>query len=144
MHNLGITVKKNRVLAAHPTICEQVLTWAELRFNQLLDAGVAPKQLIFDIGIGFGKTAQQSQFLLKNIKRFRQLNCPLLVGHSRKSFLNLITDKPFAERDFETAMISYQLALQGVEYLRVHNVRLNAEAVAMATQIIPSDEIVTA
>ena len=41
-------------------------------------------------------------------------------------------------------MISYQLALQGVEYLRVHNVRLNAEAVAMATQIIPSDEIVTA
>ena len=58
--------------------------------------------------------------------------------------LNLITDKPFAERDFETAMISYQLALQGVEYLRVHNVRLNAEAVAMATQIIPSDEIVTA
>ena len=144
MHNLGIPVQKNRVLAAHPTICEQVLTWAELRFNQLLDAGVAPKQLIFDIGIGFGKTAQQSQFLLKNIKRFRQLNCPLLVGHSRKSFLNLITDKPFAERDFETAMISYQLALQGVEYLRVHNVRLNAEAVAMATQIIPSDEIVTA
>jgi dihydropteroate synthase/2-amino-4-hydroxy-6-hydroxymethyldihydropteridine diphosphokinase len=143
MHNLGIPVQKNRMLAAYPPICEQILTWAERRFNQLLDAGVAPGQLIFDIGIGFGKTAQQSQFLLKNIKRFRPLNCPLLIGHSRKSFLDLITDKPFSERDFETAMISYQLALQGVEYLRVHNVGLNRQAVAMATSAISSDEIMT-
>ncbi len=144
MHNLGIPVQKNRVLATHLPICEQILTWAELRFNQLLDAGVAPEQLIFDIGIGFGKTAQQSQFLLQNMKRFRPLNCPLLVGHSRKSFLDLMTDKPFAERDFETAMISYQLALQGVEYLRVHNVGLNRQAVAMATEIISSDARVMA
>lgn len=144
MHNLGIPVQKNRVLAAHPPICDQILTWAALRVKQLLDAGVAPERLIFDIGIGFGKTARQSKFLLKNIKHFRSLNCPLLVGHSRKSFLDSITDKPFAERDFETAIISYQLALQGVEYLRVHNVSLNAQAVAMATQFILSDEAVTA
>lgn len=144
MHNLGVPAQKNVVLASHPNICEQMLDWTEQRFDELLDAGVDAKQLIFDIGIGFGKTAQQSIFLLKNIKQFRRLNCPLLVGHSRKSFLNLITGKPFPDRDFETAMVSYQLAAQGVDYLRVHNVGLNAEAIAMARQLISADELVTA
>jgi len=131
------------VLASHPNICEQILDWTEQRFDELLDAGVDANQLIFDIGIGFGKTSQQSIFLLKNIKQFRRLNCPILVGHSRKSFLNLITEKPFPDRDFETAMVSYQLAAQGVNYLRVHNVGLNSEAIAMATQLISKDELVT-
>jgi dihydropteroate synthase len=144
MHNLGVPAQKNVVLASHPNICEQILDWTEQRFDELLDAGVDANQLIFDIGIGFGKTSQQSIFLLKNIKQFRRLNCPILVGHSRKSFLNLITEKPFPDRDFETAMVSYQLAAQGVNYLRVHNVGLNSEAIAMATQLISKDELVTA
>ncbi len=144
MHNLGVPAQKHVVLASHPNICEQIVDWTEQRFDELLDAGVDANQLIFDIGIGFGKTAQQSIFLLKNIKQFRRLNCPLLVGHSRKSFLNLITEKSFPDRDFETAMMSYQLAAQGVDYLRVHNVGLNAEAIAMASQFISTDELVTA
>lgn len=144
MHNLGVPAQKNVVLASHPNICEQILDWTEQRFDELFDAGVDANQLIFDIGIGFGKTSQQSIFLLKNIKQFRRLNCPILVGHSRKSFLNLITEKPFSDRDFETAMVSYQLAAQGVNYLRVHNVGLNSEAIAMATQLISKDELVTA
>lgn len=144
MHNLGVPAQKNVVLASHPTICEQILDWTEQRFDELLDAGVDAKQFIFDVGIGFGKTSQQSIFLLKNIKQFRRLNCPLLVGHSRKSFLNLVTEKSFPDRDFETAMVSYQLAAQGVDYLRVHNVGLNAEAIAMASQLIAVDKLVTA
>lgn len=140
MHNLGVPAQKNVVLASHPNICDQIVDWTEQRFNQLLDAGIDANQLMFDIGIGFGKTSQQSRFLLQNIHRFRRLNCPLLVGHSRKSFLNLITEKPFPERDFETAIVSYQLAVQGVDYLRVHNVGLNAQAIAMATQLISSEE----
>ena len=66
----------------------------------------------------------------------------MLVGHSRKSFLSLITEKAFPDRDFETAIVSYQLAVQGVDFLRVHNVSLNAEAIAMATQFISSDELI--
>lgn len=144
MHNLGIPAQKHVVLASHSNICEQIVDWTEQRFGKLLDVGIDANQLIFDIGIGFGKTAQQSIFLLKNIKQFRRLKCPLLVGHSRKSFLNLITEKSFPDRDFETAMMSYQLAAQGVDYLRVHNVGLNAEAIAMASQFISTDELVTA
>lgn len=143
MHNLGVPAQKNVVLTSNADVCEQILDWTEQRFDELLYAGVDANQLIFDVGIGFGKTAQQSLFLLKNIDQFRCLGCPLLVGHSRKSFLNLITEKSFPDRDFETAMVSYQLAAQGVDYLRVHNVGLNAEAIAMAKQLISLDELVT-
>ncbi len=142
MHNLGVPAQKNVVLASYPNICEQIIDWTEQRFDELLDAGVDANQFIFDMGIGFGKTSQQSIFLLKNIEQFRRLNCPLLVGHSRKSFLSLITEKAFPDRDFETAIVSYQLAVQGVDFLRVHNVSLNAEAIAMATQFISSDELI--
>ncbi len=41
-------------------------------------------------------------------------------------------------------MVSYQLAAQGVNYLRVHNVGFNSEAIAMARQLISKDELVTA
>ncbi|WP_218813701.1 dihydropteroate synthase [Rickettsiella endosymbiont of Dermanyssus gallinae] len=136
MHNLGVPADKNKVLSTEPNICQQVLEWAKQRFKQLIAAGVAPEQLVFDVGVGFGKTAQQSAFLLKNINYFRRLDCQLLVGHSRKSFLNLVTDKLGVERDIETALLSYQLATQHVDYLRVHNVALNARAVNMAAQWI--------
>jgi 2-amino-4-hydroxy-6-hydroxymethyldihydropteridine diphosphokinase / dihydropteroate synthase len=134
MHNLGVPANKAVVLPSHPNIDEQMFNWAEQRLNELILAGVDREQLIFDIGIGFGKTAQQSAFLLKNIKVFQRLGCPLLVGHSRKSFLNLVTDKSFGDRDFETAVLSSHLALQEVDYLRVHNVGLNRQAVNMTAQ----------
>lgn len=143
MHNLGIPPQKTNVMMSHGDICEQITNWAEQRFDQLLADGVNAHQLIFDVGIGFGKTAQQSIFLLKNICHFRRLHCPLLIGHSRKSFLNAITEKPFPARDFETAMLSYQLAAQGVDFLRVHNVGLNAQAIRMSTQFTQSEEFAT-
>jgi 2-amino-4-hydroxy-6-hydroxymethyldihydropteridine diphosphokinase / dihydropteroate synthase len=133
-HNLGVPVDKRMVLPTHSPICEQIFSWTQRRFEQLSLAGVDSQQLILDIGVGFGKTAQQSEFLLKNINYFRNLGCPLLVGHSRKSFLNLVTDTPYIERDFETAILSYQLAMQGIEYLRVHNVELNVKAVNIASR----------
>lgn len=144
MHNLGAPAQKNVVLTSHPNIGEQILDWAEQRFGELLNAGVNANQLIFDVGIGFGKTPQQSIFLLKNIRQFRRLHCPLLVGHSRKFFLNGLSTTAFLERDTRTAMVSYQLAMQGVDYLRVHNVALNAEAISMATQFTSSDELIDA
>jgi 2-amino-4-hydroxy-6-hydroxymethyldihydropteridine diphosphokinase / dihydropteroate synthase len=135
MHNLGVPADKSKVLASSPDICVQLLAWAKQRFDELIRIGVDPEQLIFDIGVGFGKTAEQSVYLLKNINYFRSLGCPLFVGHSRKSFLNLVTDKSYEERDFETSVFSYHLASQGVDYLRVHNVRLNSQAVNVADQM---------
>jgi len=132
MHNLGVPPQKDIVLASQPDACTQVIQWAQKRLHELIKSGIQTEQLIFDIGIGFGKTPQQNFELLKHISRFEQLNFPILVGHSRKSFLGILNNKKPQERDLETAILSYHLAQQKVDYLRVHDVAANVEAVKIA------------
>ncbi len=128
MHHLGIPVDKNRILPRDKNPADLVLAWAETRFNELIQSGIAEKRLILDIGIGFGKNAEQCLSLLKQINRFRELHTRLLVGHSRKIFLGQFIDKPFAERDIETMMLSLFLAKEQVDYLRIHNIEMHARA----------------
>ena len=125
MHNLGFPPTAENILPESECCVKIVHRWAEEKIYKFCSRGIAQDRLIFDVGIGFGKSAAQSWELLRNIDSFSDLHVPLLVGHSRKSFLSLITDKPFAERDIETAAISVNLARKNVSYLRVHNVDLN-------------------
>ncbi len=125
MHNLGIPANPEVVLPFDTDPVSNVYQWGEQQLEKLIKFGIDKERLIFDVGIGFGKNAGQSFALIKNISKFHQLGVPLLVGHSRKSFLNQFTNKPFAERDIETASISGFSAKQEVEYLRVHNVDIN-------------------
>lgn len=134
MHNLGIPANKQCILPDTGNLWETLLSWAKQRFAELIALNIDPQRLIFDIGIGFGKTAHQAYQLLDDITAFRTLNCPLLIGHSRKSYLNPLLTSPHPDKDFATALLSYHLARQHVDYLRVHNVALNAQAVALATQ----------
>jgi 2-amino-4-hydroxy-6-hydroxymethyldihydropteridine diphosphokinase / dihydropteroate synthase len=125
MHNLGIPADPEKVLADDTDAVEAVYQWGEQQLEKLIKSGLDKSRLIFDVGIGFGKTADQSLVLIKNISQFHQLGVPLLIGHSRKSFLNRFTNEPFAQRDIETARISEFLASQKVDYLRVHDVDVN-------------------
>lgn len=136
MHHLGTPPHKDRVLPLDQDPIDVLLQWAHHRFEQLTSLGISPHRLIFDPGIGFGKTAEQSLALIRHCGRFHQLGVRLLVGHSRKSFFNLFTDKPFAERDVETAIISTYLAREGVQYIRVHNVASNVRALKVASALV--------
>lgn len=122
MHNLGIPANPGMHLSEDDDCVTTIYQWGWEHLTKLLQLGISQERLVFDVGIGFGKTAAQSWDLLRKIACFKELNIPLLVGHSRKSFLSLITDKPFIDRDLETASISGYLARRNVDYLRVHNV----------------------
>lgn len=126
MHNLGVPVNPNTTLSQDIDPVEAVYRWGSEQLETLIKAGIAQERLIFDVGIGFGKTSAQSFAIIKNIAKFRNLGIPLLVGHSRKSFLQQFTNKSFAERDIETAGISVYLA-DKVDYLRVHNIEDNMQ-----------------
>ena len=82
------------------------------------------KNIIADIGIGFGKTKADNYELLKRIEEFYSLNHPIMVGVSRKSLLG-IKDDNNELKDALTLAISYPLLQKGVDYLRVHNVKLH-------------------
>ncbi len=118
MHSLSVPADKNIVLAEDVDVVAEVLAWAQERIKTLENAGVAKHRIIFDPGIGFGKTAPQSLVLVNGIERIAELGVPILVGHSRKSFLAGIS----ADRDEATLAVSQYLAQKKVDILRVHDV----------------------
>ncbi len=96
--------------------------WAVHKVRALHAKGLRSDQIILDPGIGFGKTRGQSLQLIKQIGRLTDLGVPLLVGHSRKSFMNACTQAPASERDIETLGVSAALYREKIDYLRVHQV----------------------
>jgi dihydropteroate synthase len=94
----------------------------------LLAAGVEPERICLDPGIGFGKTHQHNLTLMANCWRFHELGCPLLVGHSRKGFLAKVMGGSDRDRTAATAGSAISLAMQGVQVIRVHDVRAVKDA----------------
>ena len=98
-------------------------------------AGVAHEKLVLDPGIGFGKTYEQNLELLARLAELRVLGLPLLLGASRKSVIGNTLTLPPEER-LEGTLATTALAVwQGVEFIRVHDVRANARAARMAAAI---------
>ncbi|MCB9033319.1 MAG: dihydropteroate synthase [Chitinophagales bacterium] len=87
------------------------------------------KDIILDVGFGFGKTIAQNYILLKHITKFNVFNCPILVGISRKSMLyKLLAIEPQDALNASTA--AHMLALQnGASILRVHDVKAAKECI---------------
>ena len=90
--------------------------------------------IILDVGIGFGKTKEDNFELLKRIGEFSSLECPLMVGVSRKSLLGIKEDDNDL-KDALTLAISYPL-ISKVDYLRVHNVKLHKTMLNLVKQQI--------
>lgn len=128
MHSLSVPADRNIVFATDVDPVAEVLKWAAKRFSELERTGISRERLIFDPGVGFGKTPDQSLKLLAGAARFRELGTRVLIGHSRKSFLSRFTSKAFVDRDPETVTASLELARKGVNYLRVHNVSVHKQA----------------
>ncbi len=125
MHSLSVPADPDKVVNNNLDVVQEVLNFAQEKITWLEEKGFAKNRIIFDVGIGFGKTAKQSVELINRIEEFHLLGVPLYVGHSRKSFMKIFTDAPAHERDELTLKYSKQMAASGVEYLRVHNVEIH-------------------
>ncbi|WP_254509929.1 dihydropteroate synthase [Anatilimnocola floriformis] len=109
-------------------VVREVYEHLELRRDQLLAAGVERERICLDPGIGFGKTHEHSITLVRNCAGFHQLGCPILVGHSRKGFIGQLLGDKTADRSAGTLGASLALALQGVQIIRLHEIRATREA----------------
>ncbi|MFZ2314662.1 MAG: dihydropteroate synthase [Gammaproteobacteria bacterium] len=127
MHHLNIPQRAAVALPRDQNAVDIVYRWGEERISQLEKTGIKREKIIFDPGIGFGKFAEQSLALIQQSHIFKQLGVRLLIGHSRKRFLSLLTGNTLQERDIETMMLSVFLDKQGIDYLRVHNVKINSQ-----------------
>jgi dihydropteroate synthase len=122
MHSLGLPANPKVTLPVDTLIIDVMLAWKKQMVARATAAGIAPERLIFDPGLGFGKTTVQSLELVLNAAELVDSGGRWLFGHSRKSFLTLFTNAEPAERDSLTLTFSAQLAAARVPYLRIHNV----------------------
>lgn len=134
MHNLGVPAQKNVIIDENLDEISEIKNWAINKINYLEKSGIKKENIIFDVGIGFGKNAKQSINILENINKFKDLGVKIYVGHSRKSFLNEMkfdekdlteiqkNNPNIDEKDLKTILISRNIALQGVDYLRIHDI----------------------
>ena len=88
------------------------------------------KDIIVDPGIGFGKTKEDNFELLNRIEEFYSLQCPVMAGISRKSLLG-VNNGDNLLKDELTLAVSYPLIQKGVDYLRVHNIKLHKALINM-------------
>ena len=128
MHSISVPADRERTLAEAVDPIEALRIWMEERLEMLTKKGIDLDRIIFDPGIGFGKTAQQSLEILRRIQEFHVLPLRILAGHSRKSFMNAWGNRAPKERDGFSIGASLALARKRVDILRTHEAHLHAEA----------------
>ncbi|MDY6310733.1 MAG: dihydropteroate synthase [Cyanobacteriota bacterium] len=97
--------------------------------------GIKKENIIIDLGIGFGKTREQNFELLKRWREFQTIGCPVLIGLSRKSLLNM-PQAPNDEKDLYTLALDSILINENVDYIRVHNVKIHKTLMDMIPDLL--------
>ena len=127
------------VIAMHnQKICEDIITDIKNFFRRVSQYDL---QIIFDVGIGFGKTQEENLTVLKNLRELKFLDgkeIPMLLGVSRKSVIGYATGFEVGNRDEATGAICVLAVSQGVNILRVHNVAMISKMCKMADILVRS------
>jgi dihydropteroate synthase len=107
------------------------------RVEYAVAAGVRLENVIVDPGIGFGKNLEHNLDLLRNLDAIVDLGFPVLIGASRKSFIGKFTGVQEARDRVSGTVATTVLAYErGATYFRVHDVRANREALAVAEAVL--------
>jgi dihydropteroate synthase len=107
------------------------------RVRVLRDAGV--KDIIVDPGIGFGKTLGHNLLIVKRLREFSALGCPVMVGPSRKSFIGGVSGVDVADRLEGTIAACVVSRMNGAGFFRVHDVLNVRRALDIADAVIGCD-----
>ena len=120
----------------YQNLLAEVITSLQRSIGLALAAGVERCRLAVDPGIGFGKSVLGNLDLLRHLDQLQQLDCPVLLGTSKKNFLGVILDQADPqERLFGTLATIVAGVSQGVQIFRVHDVRPAREAALVAWAI---------
>ncbi len=146
MHMRGVPADMYRH-ATYDDVAVEVAAELAWSVQAASDAGVAPGALVVDPGLGFAKQAGQSWDLLARLDHpaLRGLDLPLLVGASRKSFLQTaIGEHPAPGRDPASHAAVVVAVLSGAHIVRVHDVAGSVQAARVADMISAAAEPGTA
>jgi len=133
LHKAGVVLMHSRgsreELHTQPPLdrgVEQVVEELGCALQSALRAGISRSAIVVDPGIGFGKRAEESVSVLRNLKAFSTLECALLVGTSRKSFIRRVTRSESSTAPnplWGTAATVAASVVGGAHIVRVHDVQ---------------------
>jgi dihydropteroate synthase len=123
-HECALVVMHNQDGTEYATdIMVEIKRFLRAAADAAFAAGVPRERVIIDPGIGFGKTAEQNWVVLRRLEELKELELPILMGTSRKSFMGKLLDLPVTERLEGTAATVTASVLRGADVVRVHDVK---------------------
>jgi dihydropteroate synthase len=129
---------KPRTMQAAPAYCDvvgEVRDHLMARVRTLAAAGLAKDRIAVDPGLGFGKRLVDNYDLIEHLEDLDAIGCPILVGHSRKSFIGNTLGLEASDRLHPSVAVALYAALKGVSILRVHDVKETVEALRIVAAI---------
>ncbi len=126
----------NRKEPVYRDYVNDVLADCEKSLEIAKEAGIDREKILLDPGIGFAKTYEQNLVLLNHLEILHSLGCPILLGTSRKSVIGLTLDVPANERVTGTVATTVMGVMKGCSFVRVHDVKENAEAIKMTEAVL--------
>ena len=116
-------------------IMESIKEFLQNSIDKALKAGIKKEKIVLDPGIGFGKTFEQNLEVLRRLDELKDLGYPVLLGTSRKSVLgNIVNTKPKDRVDATVATTVLGIR-DGVDIVRVHDVKENLQAAMIADKL---------
>lgn len=126
------TMQENPV---YQNVVQDVRGFLLERVRILASLGVSKDRIAVDPGIGFGKRLQDNYTLIEHLEELDSIGCPVLLGHSRKSFIGKTPGLENSDRLHPSVAVAVYAALKGASILRVHDIRATAEALRMIQAI---------
>ena len=126
----------NRKEAVYGNYVEDVMQDLKDSVEIGLQAGVPKDKIILDPGVGFGKTYEQNLIIINRLHQLAGLGYPVLLGTSKKSVIGLALDLPVDERTEGTLVTTVFAVAHHCSFVRVHDIKENKRAIAMAKAIL--------
>ena len=132
-HTKG-TPENMQVSPHYDSVMDEIYLDLKKRIDFAVSRGVNAENIIIDPGIGFGKTREDNFEILRRIEELYGLECPVMLGVSRKSLLNM-PDKDNLTKDIFTVALNTLAIERKVDYIRVHNVKLHRMLLDLSNQL---------
>jgi len=114
-----------------------IYDYFENKIKLIRSIGIKHNKIILDPGIGFGKNLKHNMSLIRDISIFHSLGFPILVGNSRKKFIKEISKiNDSNTRIGGTMASSIYLMMQGIQILRIHDVKEVIQGIKVFNEII--------
>jgi dihydropteroate synthase len=127
---------------AYEDVFQEVYGFLEKRVEACLDVGVPVEKILIDPGIGFGKTLDHNLILLSRLENFRSLKVPVMLGASRKRFIESLCPGASIDARMPGSVAACLAAWkQGVKVFRVHDIAETAQALTVFRNIIDKTNV---